>query len=87
MLDLKNPTDQVVRNFVANVGHDNIENWFVVRQADIASYNEGHDSSFEHKYLTPFMRRVMDYHDFLICPDSLDSLLEEDDGATGLQIN
>lgn len=38
MFDAKHVTAKGLRQFVARVGIDNIENWFVVRKADVAAY-------------------------------------------------
>lgn len=43
MLDLKsNIGKNKVKKFIASIGYDNIDNWFVVRRADIFSYSENH---------------------------------------------
>ena len=39
MIDIRSSfSDQAIRNFIAKVGHDNIDNWFAVRRADAISY-------------------------------------------------
>lgn len=39
MVDIANPfSDQAVRKFIAKVGHNNMDNWFVLRYADATSY-------------------------------------------------
>ena len=39
MTDIMKPfSTQGIRNFVARVGRDNIDNWFVLRRADAISY-------------------------------------------------
>ncbi len=49
--------DKSIRKFIANVGQDNIENWFIVRKADSASYSKyGQHKAY---IINPFYLAVM----------------------------
>lgn len=60
MYDISNATrEKTIRKFIANVGPDNIENWFALRIADSRSY------AYQRKYYTdmiqPFRKAVTLY--------------------------
>lgn len=60
MFDLKNATgEKTVRRFIANVGRDNVDNWFVVRIADSRSYVS--QRQYLNHYIKPFRRAVTSY--------------------------
>lgn len=60
MFDISNATRQkTIRQFVANVGVDNIDNWFVVRVADSRSYAE--QQKYRNTFIEPFRTAVMSY--------------------------
>ncbi|KKN91270.1 hypothetical protein LCGC14_0221380 [marine sediment metagenome] len=72
MYDISNATrEKTIRKFVADVGQDNIENWFDVRIADSSSYSfysnqkqRKHRSakeSYYSRYIEPFHKVVMSY--------------------------
>lgn len=55
--------ESAIRKFIANVGQDNIENWFVVRRADSASYSKY--GEYKRHIIDPFYRTVRAYLDTL----------------------
>ena len=60
MYDIKGITqEKTIRKFIADVGQDNIENWFVVRRADSASYSEY--SQYNRHMIDPFYNAVKNY--------------------------
>lgn len=60
MYDISNATrEKTIRKFVANVGMDNIENWFALRIADSRSYAA--QQEYYTKMIRPFRVAVMSY--------------------------
>lgn len=60
MFDIRGVTqDKTIRKFVASVGKNNIENWFVLRVADSLSYS-GHQQ-YRNTLIEPFRAVVMSY--------------------------
>ena len=60
MYDISNAArDKTIRKFVAEVGRDNIDNWFVLRIADSRSYAE--HQKYRNHFIEPFRRVVMAY--------------------------
>lgn len=51
--------EQTIRKFIADVGHDNIENWFILREADSASY--GVVEQYYDRFLAPFKLIISGY--------------------------
>lgn len=51
--------EKTIRQFVANVGQDNIDNWFIVRIADSRSYAS--QQQYRNHFIEPFRRAVMSY--------------------------
>ena len=51
--------DRTIRKFVADVGRNNIGNWFVLRIADSRSYS-AHAQYYSH-FIKPFQRVIMSY--------------------------
>lgn len=64
MFDVKsNITQRLIRNFIANVGYDNVANWFYVREADSRSYRTHTKYPFRtycEEILLPFKNRVFE---------------------------
>lgn len=65
----QNISEKTIRKFVATVGQDNIENWFVLRKADSASYS-GY-GQYKQYIIDPFYNAVKEYLDGLSQGDSL----------------
>lgn len=60
MFDISNVTKiKTIRQFVADVGYDNIENWFVLRIADSLSYDT--KLKYSNNLIEPFRKKVMSY--------------------------
>ncbi len=60
MFDISNAIgEKTIRNFVADVGYDNVSNWFVLRVADSRSYAQ--QQKYRNKFIEPFRNRVMSY--------------------------
>lgn len=60
MFDLKNATgEKTVRGFIANVGRDNVDNWFALRIADSRSYAA--QQQYRNHYIEPFRKSVTLY--------------------------
>lgn len=60
MFDISNAIgEKTIRNFVADVGQDNVSNWFVLRVADSRSYAQ--QQKYRNKFIEPFRKRVMSY--------------------------
>jgi len=83
MLDLSHITKKAVRDFVGNVGKDNIDNWFTVREADASAYpNEIHTiisaNNYINKYVDPFRKRVEAYRSTLIGNDTFNIPVSSD---------
>lgn len=55
--------EKTIRKFIAEVGLDNLENWFAVRRADSASYS--HYGQYKRHIIDPFYNNVMKYLDEL----------------------
>jgi len=70
MFDLSHLTQKAIRDFVGNVGKDNIDNWFIVREADINAYP--HETEYVNKYIKPFKLKVEEYRSALLQEDTLD---------------
>lgn len=51
--------ERTIRKFVADVGIDNIENWFALRRADSASYS--HYYEYEKHIIDPFYKIITTY--------------------------
>ncbi len=51
--------EKTIRKFVADVGVDNIENWFVVRVADSRSYSS--HQKYINSFIEPFRRIIISY--------------------------
>lgn len=81
MLDLTQITAKTIRDFVGNVGKDNIENWFVVREADALSYNHNRDRT--NQYIKSFRLDVEEYQALLLKKDTLDISMS----STGFEIS
>jgi tRNA nucleotidyltransferase (CCA-adding enzyme) len=64
MFDIKNNMNQrLIRNFIADVGYDNVANWFYVREADARSYRTHTQYSFKiycEEILLPFKNTVFE---------------------------
>ena len=83
MFDIRGVTqDKTIRKFVASVGKDNVENWFVLRVADSLSYN-GH-KQYRNNLIEPFRAVVMSY--LKRQPDSGQMEFENFDITGGIQI-
>lgn len=62
MFDLRNAMrDKTIRKFIAGVGLDNIENWFVVRIADSRSYAA--QQQYQNRFIEPFRKAVTSFLD------------------------
>lgn len=60
MFDISNALrDKTIRKFVADVGLDNIENWFVVRVADSRSYFA--QRKHRNRFIEPFRKAVASF--------------------------
>jgi len=60
MFDISNAMrEKTIRKFVADVGQDNIENWFAVRVADSRSYAT--QQVYRNRFIDPFREAVMKY--------------------------
>jgi len=60
MYDIKIiPQEKSIRKFIANVGLDNIDNWFVLRIADSCSYAS--HQRYYNRLIEPFRVAVMSY--------------------------
>ncbi len=69
MYDINNGTqEKTIRKFVADVGLDNIENWFVVRKADSQSYSKY--NRYKRYMIDPFYKSVRHYLDRLPSKDN-----------------
>ncbi len=49
---------QAIRNFIAKVGENNINNWFIVRRADAESYNNKNYVVYQKSIINPFYKLV-----------------------------
>jgi hypothetical protein len=72
-------SEKTIRQFVATVGMDNIENWFIVRRADSASYSKY--NQYKRHIIDPFYSAVKEYLDGLSQGD--DSLQSSPNVALG----
>jgi len=82
MFDIKsNLIPKTIRNFIANVGIDNIDNWFVVRCADSASYST--TDKYVANIIEPF--RILIQKE--LNKASEDFGLSVDKGHSGMQIS
>lgn len=60
MYDIKGKkSDKAIRRFIAAVGVDNIENWFSLRYADSAAYDN--NKEYRCRLIEPFQIRVMSF--------------------------
>jgi hypothetical protein len=60
MFDISNIIqEKTIRKFIANVGMDNIENWFVLRIADSRSYAS--QQQYRNNFIEPFRKIVVSY--------------------------
>lgn len=60
MFDISNAIrEKTIRQFVANVGQDNIDNWFIVRIADSRSYTS--QQRYRNHFIESFRRAVTSY--------------------------
>lgn len=76
MYDIKGITqEKIIRGFIANVGLDNMENWFVVRIADSASYSQ--HGKYKRHLIDPFYKTVKNYLSKLPLKDNLLQLQSE----------
>ena len=83
MFDIRDATqDKTIRKFVASVGKDNIENWFVLRFADSRSYS-GY-KQYANYLIEPFRRAVVSYLERQPSSEQLD--FEPNDANGGIQI-
>jgi len=82
MFDIKcNMTPKTIRNFIANVGMDNIRNWFTVRCADSASYSS--TDKYVSNIIDPFRTLIQKE----LNKASKDFGLSVDKGDSGMQIS
>lgn len=57
MFDISNAMrDKTIRKFIADVGFDNVDNWFVVRIADSRSYAT--HQQYRNRFIEPFRKAV-----------------------------
>ena len=83
MFDIRDVTqDKTIRKFVASVGKDNVENWFVLRMADSSSYS-GYQR-YVNYLIEPFRRAVVSYLERQPSSEPLD--FEPNDVIGGIQI-
>lgn len=60
MFDISNAMkEKTIRQFVADVGRDNIQNWFVMRISDSRSY--ARQQKYRNHFIEPFREAVMSY--------------------------
>lgn len=60
MFDISNAMrEKTIRKFVADVGIDNMDNWFSLRIADSRSYTS--QQKYRNHFIEPFRRRIMLY--------------------------
>lgn len=60
MYDISNAArEKTIRKFVADVGLDNVDNWFVIRIADSSSYAA--QQQYRSRFIEPFKTAVMSY--------------------------
>ncbi len=60
MFDISNAMkEKTIRKFVADVGRDNIDNWFVMRISDSRSYSA--QQKYQNYFIEPFRKAVMLY--------------------------
>ena len=79
MFDIKDAMrEKTIRKFIANVGRDNIDNWFAVRIADSRSYAA--QQWYHNYYIEPFRKAVASY---LQKQPSLGQPKLEEPGETG----
>lgn len=58
MFDLSNAMrDKTIRRFIADVGIDNVDNWFILRVADSRSYVA--QQQYRNRFIEPFRKAVM----------------------------
>lgn len=83
MFDIKDVArDKTIRKFVASVGKNNIENWFVLRVADSRSYSE--HKQYRNNMIEPFRNVVVSY--LKRQPSSEQLEFEKTDVKSGIQI-
>lgn len=69
MLDIRYANDKAARNLFGNVGKDNVDNWFALREADISAY--AHTRQYINLYLKEFREKVERYRTTLIRENDL----------------
>ena len=69
MLDIRYANDKAARNLFGNVGKDNVDNWFALREADISAY--AHSKEYINLYLKEFREKVERYRTTLIRENDL----------------
>lgn len=58
MFDISNPMkDKTIRKFIADIGFDNVDNWFILRIADSRSYAA--QQKYQNHFIEPFRKSVM----------------------------
>lgn len=76
MYDIKNALqDKTIRKFIADIGQDNIGNWFALRIADSKSYSQ--HQQYKKHIIDPFFRIVKKYLDTLPKKDDFPQLSSE----------
>jgi hypothetical protein len=74
--------EKTIRKFVAEVGYDNVDNWFTLRIADSRSYAE--QQKYYNRFIDPFRIAVNKYLDQQ--PNTGEPGIEVPDVAGGMQI-
>lgn len=67
--------EKTIRKFIADVGQDNIENWFAVRIADSMSYSRY--NQYQQHIIDPFYKAVQQYLSKLPRQNDLPQLISE----------
>lgn len=74
--------EKTIRKFVADVGKNNIQNWFTLRVADSCSYSA--NKQYQNRFIETFRKAVVSY---LEKQPSLDqSIFKQLKGSEGIQI-
>jgi hypothetical protein len=82
MYDISNAAkEKTIRKFIADIGQDNIENWFILRIADSCSY--ALQQQYRNRFIEPFRKAVMLYLDRLPKEDDLLQLQSEPNVTLG----
>ena len=83
MFDISNvKKEKTIRKFVADIGKDNIDNWFVLRVADSRSYAS--QQKYQNYFIEPFRRVVMSY--LKLQPNLDQPIFEKSDQMGSIQI-